>query len=445
MSWPSPSSLPRRYPFVGILPDLWRAPLTTLADLCRQREPMPMLGHCPRPVFLVNHPDLIRHVLQTNYRNYCKNPVVNRIRPLFGNGLTTSDGELWRQQRKLISPLLQPPPLTAVAPLILDEWLERWRAVAQQGGRVDILEEMLSLTRSIMGRTLFGPVPTSPEIEAALATAIDYVSHNIWSVVPVPAWVPSPRRLRFRHALRALDAFLSEQIRRRRDSGGNGDLLSQLMDLRDERNGLPLSETQLRDEVMTLFIAGYTTTATTLAWLWMVVSRYAEVENRLREELQDLETGDAPAAPRRMAQGYARRVSEETMRLYPPTWITARVAIADDVVGGLRIARGALLLLSPYAMHRHPDFWDEPERFDPDRFLPERSVARPRFAYFPFGGGPRSCIGMGLAMQEILWIVGIVIRRFRLVAVGEAVPVPRAALTLTPQGGTTFALEQIRS
>ena len=400
------------------------------------------MGRCPRPVFLVNHPEFVRHVLQDNHRNYSKSPAVDRIKPLFGSGLTTSDGELWRRQRKLISPLFQPHRTISLTPLIktaVADRLRHWSDVARKNGRINVLQEMLNLTRNIIVQALFGPAESTDRVVEVLQAVVDHVSRDIWSVLLVAVHMPTPARLRFRRARRDLDAFIQEQIARRRLRGPAEDLLSELSELRDERTGLPMSDTQLRDEVVTLFIAGYTTTATALTWIWILLSRHPDVENKLHAEVAGVEDAEFCSAVESGALRYTRRVIEESMRLYPPTWITARIAIDEDQLGDCRIPEKSILLLSPYAMHRHLDFWDNPECFDPDRFLPERSAARPRYAYFPFGGGPRTCIGMGLAMQEMLWTVAMAARYFRLLPIDRREPCPHAGLTLTPVAGTEFA------
>lgn len=430
---------PRGYPFVGVWPQLRRNPLRFLLEAARGFGDVVSLDLGIHRIYLINHPAHIRDILQDHHHNYRKGPSAGRVRPLFGEGLTTSDGEAWRHQRRLMLPVFHHKRILALAPVITEatqEMLERWRPVAERGQPLDIAREMMTLTRTIITRLLFGHA-LGREVVAALGEALtivlDETNRRLWTFITPPAFLPTSRNRRLHHALDTLDAIVHRAIEERRPgSGAEADgLLSLLLALRDEETGEPMADALLRDEVMTLLIAGHTTVAAALAWIWIVLSRHPAEARTLRGELRTT-PGDRLGGQEVPALTYTRLVIDEVLRLYPPTWVTARSPIEDDVIGGYPIPSGSVVLLSPYVMHRHPGFWDDPERFDPGRFTPERADGRPREAYFPFGAGPRACIGQGLALMELEMIVAMVARayRLRLLPDQEVTAVP--ALTLRP-------------
>jgi cytochrome P450 len=307
--------------------------------------------------------------------------------------------------------------------------LERWRAFAERAQPLDIVVEMMRLTREIAFTTLFGADlrGEADAVARALEAVLDHINRRVWTLLDLSQRLPTPRRRRYQQALRMLDQFAYRMIDERRRGGKDrGDLLSMLVSARDQETGARMSDTQLRDEVMTIFVASHQTTANALAWTWYLLSTRSDVERRLRTELSTVLRGRTPTYQDLPNLTYTRMVMEEAMRLYPPTWITARTPIEDDEIGGCRIPANSVVLLSPYVTHRHPAFWENPERFDPERFTPERAADRPRYAYFPFGGGPRVYIGKSFALMEAQLIVAIVSQKYRL----ELVPgAPRGAST----------------
>jgi cytochrome P450 len=249
--------------------------------------------------------------------------------------------------------------------------------------------------------------------------------------------LPTPGNLRARAALRTLDHIVAKIIARRRSRGptADADLLSRLLEARDESGGEGMSDRQIRDEVMTLLLAGHETTAMALSWTWYLLDRHPETADRLRTEI-DAALGDRDPTVDDMPQlASVTRVLEETMRLYPPAWIITRVATEDDEIGGYRVPAGTMITLSPYLTHRVPEVWPDPERFDPDRFLPEQAESRPRLAYFPFAGGPRQCIGSEFALTEATLVVATIMRRYRLELLPGRTIVPQPLITLRPRGG----------
>jgi cytochrome P450 len=269
------------------------------------------------------------------------------------------------------------------------------------------------------------------------------VDRRLWSPL---AWleVPTPAGARYPQALNGVTEYVSRQIENVRCAGlPPNTLLAALLNAPRAGSAEPLSDAELHRELMAFLVAGHTTTASALAWLWYVLGEHPEARERLEQECHAVLAGRLPGADDLSRLGYTRRVIDEVLRLYPPTWLTARTASENDELGGYTIPAGALILLSPYVTHRHPGCWDEPERFDPDRFIPARAATRPAFAYFPFGGGPRRCIGSGFATTEIQLIVVQVARRYRLGLVPGNPVVPAAGLTLRPRAGVPMLVRPV--
>ena len=400
--------------------------------------------------YQVNHPEGVRRVLQENNRNYGKGALtLGFFKPVVGEGLITSEGALWLRQRRLIQPIFHRRSVAAFGDLMTDEtlaMLERWRPAMESGGPIDVPAEMARLTLDVVTGALFhAHVGEEPE---AIGRAINTIVEDLGFRFEVPFYpphrVPTPRNRRFRTAMRTVDGAVYAIIAgRRRDGGEEEDLLALLMETRDEETGEAMGDGQLRDEVMTLFLAGHETTANALSWALYLISTHPEVESRLREELDEVLGADrrVPTIGDLPKLAYTKMVVDETLRLYPPAWITNRQAIAEDEILGHRIPAGSFVSLSPYVLHRHPDYWDRPDEFDPERFAPGRGNGRPRFAYFPFGGGPRQCIGQSMALVEAQLVLATVLARCRLRPVSDDPVEAEALATLRPRGGLPMIVE----
>jgi cytochrome P450 len=439
------NSGPRGYPLVGVFPLARKDPLGFFLDCARRYGDVASMRFGVRRVYLLSHPDDVRHVLQDSQRAYCKGPPATRVRPLFGDSLTTVDGEHWRRQRRLMRPVFQAEPLLRFVPIITEttaEMLDRWQHIAERGEAIEVLSEMRGVTRAIILRVLFGDVGPAQAraVGQALEFALGYADRRLWSPL---GWLdlPTPGHRRFRHALLTVDAFVSDMAARaRRDVPPPGTLLSMLLSAHDVASGERMRDAELRDELKALLVAGHTTTASALAWAWYVLSQNPGVRQRLQRELGTVLDERLPGPNDLPALQYTRMLIDEVLRLYPPTWVTARMPLNDGAVRGHRIAAGSIVLLSPFVTHRHPSFWEDPDRFEPERFTPERSAGRPHFAYFPFGGGPRSCIGSRLALVEMQLVVAMVARRHELALVpGSRVDV-HPGLTLRPNPGLPMIL-----
>lgn len=408
----------------------------------------------PLAVYLISHPDGVKQILQDNARNYSKDTFqYNLLGTITGRGLLTSDGDLWLRQRRLTQPAFHRPRIASFGPLMADateKMLARWQRHAAAGRPLDVAAEMMHVALQIVGRALFS-VEIGDQADAlarATLTVLDHIVFRAKTFGALPPWLPTPGNLRARRALQTLEGAVWQTIRARRGESGRPaasdgaapDLLAMLMAARDAQTGEGMSDQQLRDEMMTMLIAGHETVASALAWTWHLLAGAPETEARLHAEVDRVLAGRPPTVEDLPNLPYTARVFEEALRLYPPAWIITRKALADDEIGGYRIPAGALVVASPYVTHRDARFWPEPDAFEPERFLPERVAGRPRFAYYPFGGGPRLCIGNHFAAVEAGLIIAAVAQRFRLrPAAGQQVMV-EPSVTLRPRHGLLMTL-----
>jgi cytochrome P450 len=400
------------------------------------------------PAYALYHPDHLKYVLHDNHRNYDKRlPMMKTLSPLLGSGLLTNNGESWLHQRRLMQPSFHHKRLASFGTVMTEAtlaMLQRWHGAGSHP--LDIPVEMMRLTQGIVGLALFN-LDLSDEVDTVGRTftmLLPLLSKYAFVPFP-PLWVPTPGNRRMIAGLKTLNTvvygIITERRRRATDPGTDReDLLSLLLAARDEETGEGMSDQQVRDEVMTLLLAGHETTALALTWTWYLLSQSPEVEQRLHAELDTVLGGQTPTVDHLDDLPYTRMVIQETLRLYPPTFGITRHTIADDEIGGYPVPGNSLIFLTPYYTHRHPTFWEEPERFDPERFTPERSVGRPRFAYVPFGSGPRQCIGNAFALMEAQLVLATVAQRSSLRLVPEHPVEPQVQLTLRPRYGLPMTL-----
>jgi cytochrome P450 len=313
----------------------------------------------------------------------------------------------------------------------------------RSGEAFDVAGDMSRLTLGIVGRTLFSRnlEDAADEFGRVLLEALAFMNERTMRFLPSPLWWPTRFNRRLARLIRALDRVVFDIIEARRRSGEEtGDLLDMLLRARDEETGEAMTDRQLRDEVMTFLLAGHETTAVALTWTWYLLDRHPEVADRLRAEVAAHLGSRTPTLDDLPSLAYARMVVEEVMRLYPPVWGFMRQAIGPDRLGEHTVPKGAVVTICPYVTHRHPEFWAEPERFDPERFTPDRVRERPRFAYLPFSGGPRLCIGNEFALMEAQLVVAMMMQRYRLRLVAGTRVEPESRLTLRPRGGLPMTL-----
>jgi cytochrome P450 len=396
-------------------------------------------------VCLVAHPEGIKHVLQENHRNYRKSFDYKILARLLGQGLVTSEGSLWLRQRRLMQPMFHRQRVAGFGALMAEctmAMLDKWRGRAERGEVFDVAPEMMRLTLQIVGRALLSMdlIAQADKIGRNITIANErFGNMGLSAFVP---WLPTPGNTRFRRAAAVLRKIVLDIIaERRRDGRDHEDLLSMLLAVRDEETGRGMKDEQLRDEVLTLILAGHETTATALSWTWYLLSRNPEAERKLHAEVDEV-LGGRPASVADLPNlSYTATVIDEAMRLYPPVWAVGRAAIADDEVMGYRVPSGCNVLLSQWLAHHHPAFWENPNSFEPERFSPERNATRPRYAYFPFGGGPRMCIGNLFALIEAQIVLATVAQKYSLRVPSEHPIELQPLVTLRPRYGVKVALE----
>jgi cytochrome P450 len=410
---------PRGHWLLGCMRELQRDPLELYARAWREH------GDCVRIrafagvyVHLLVHPEGVEHVLHKNHKNYRKPDFFNGpVSLLTGNGILTAEGDHWLRQRRLMQPAFHRQHLAnLVRPMVAAaEGFVREREAAGPGQPLDILAEMMRLTLRIAGQALFSAEITGEtDIDRAYRAAFAHVARRMSSPPFIPDWLPTPRNRAFRRAKRLLDRVVLGLIEaRRKDRTQARDLLSLLLAARDEETGAGMSDPQVKDEVLTLLTAGHDTMGAALSWAWYLLGSHPQVQHDLRDELRGKLQGRSPRLEDLADLPLTRAVFDETLRLYPPAWGQPRESIRADEIMGRPIPAKAIITLTQYLTHRHPDFWDEAETFKPERFLPGQAGHRPKFAYFPFGGGPRGCIGNNFALMEGPLVLATILQHFR--------------------------------
>jgi cytochrome P450 len=448
MPLPPPDGPGRFIPY-GDLQAVRHAPLHALCRIAQRYGDVFQYPVGFWTVYVVTDPAGVRHVLQDNNRNYSKATFQYRLLGLVtGNGLLSSEGAFWLRQRRLAQPAFHRQRLHRLGTLTTDatlRMLARWDGLARRGESVDIDGEMMRLTLEIVGMALF-TVDLSDDADAlsrATMATLDHVARRARLPFAPPPRIPTPGNRRFIAAVRTLDDAIFGLVReRRRAPDAHDDLLAMLMAARDAETGEGMTDRQLRDEIITFLIAGHETVASALVWAWYLLSLHPAVERTLHAEIDGALAGRTPAMDDLAQLPYTAMTIDETLRLYPPSWISTRRALGADAIGGRRIPANALVVMSPYVTHRRSACWPNPEGFDPERFLPAVVAARPRFAYFPFGGGPHLCIGNTFALVESQLIVATVAQRYRLALIpGQRIEVA-PLVTLRPKDGMLMALER---
>jgi cytochrome P450 len=415
------------------LRELVRDPLGYFSAIARQYGDIVCYRPAPDTAYLINHPDMIRHVLVDNQRNYSKDTYSNQaFKKSIGEGLINLEGNAWLHQRRLMQPAFHHHRLEALDGMIVQatrEMLEHWQHCYQLGEPVDLSREMAALTMTITSRALFG---------VDLGDEVREIGEIINGVADL---LEKPNHPRLVQAAAEFAAVVDRIIaQRRRDFRDGGDLLSSLMTARDEESGVVLDDQHIRNDVMGLLLAGYETTANALTWTGYLLSQHAWAVQNLREEVRQTLRGRLPAAADLASLPYMRQVLDESLRLFPPAWIIGRRALADDEMGGYHIPAGTVIAICIYTLHRHPAFWEQPERFDPERFTPERISRRERYAYIPFSIGPRQCIGNGFALLEASLILACIAQRFELRLIPGIEVKPQALFVLRPNRDLLMSL-----
>lgn len=429
------------------LQQLRREPLTLLEEVAAHGDVVPFrVG--PQMMVLVNHPDLIREVLVTQHRSFVKGRVLERAKRLLGEGLLTSEGELHLRQRRLMQPAFHRQRIAAYGDAMVAV-AEAHSAHWQDGLVLDVSREFMAITLQIVGITLFS-ADTEADADEVFAAMHDLVAMFDLAVLPFADWLfalPLPPVRRFQAVKARLDAIIYRLIAQRRANPvDRGDLLSMLLTAVDhEGDGYRMTDTQLRDELLTIFLAGHETTANALTWALYLLAQYPSLAANLTAELDAVLGGRKPTVADLPKLTYTSWFFAEALRLYPPAWLIGRRAIAPVTLGDVRVAPDTIVLLSPWLMHHDPRFFPEPYHCDPLRHTPEAQVRRPKFAFFPFGGGPRICIGEPFAWMEGILVLATLAQRWQFLPVADHPVVLQTGITLRPRYGMQLQLRERRT
>lgn len=436
---------PRGHPILGSIREIQKDNVQAFMDAWRAYGDI-VHFRGPLTINLLVHPDYVQHVLRDNYDNYQRPTfVADKLKSIVGEGLVAAEGVRWQHARKMSQPAFHPDLVTSSAAIFSEttaEMLESWEAKAQQGTVVDAKSEMMHLTLSNLGRALFKADwrRQVDEVEPIVALALAHTHKRLTSPVD-PQRFPLASTKAFNAGLEKLDRIINDVIRGSRNGAADGDdLVSILLKVRDDQ-GNALTDEQIRDEVIGFFIAGHETVSSALSWTWYLLSKNPDSWRRLRAEVDEVLGGRTPTADDVPKLEYTTRILLEAMRLYPPIFVLMRCPKEDDEIGGYHVPAGSNVVLCPYVTHRHPDFWENPEGFDPDRFTPERAKGLHRMAYFPFSGGPRKCIGNTFAMMQMPIVLAMVTQRFRLNLAAGTKIVPEPAISLRPRDPLLMTLE----
>ena len=412
--------------------ELVRDPLQFFQNIALKYGDIVCYRPAPEPAYLLNHPDYIRHVLVDNNRNYSKATRSNQIfGKVVGEGLVTAEGETWRKQRRMMQPAFHHTRIEKLDSLIVEvahSMLDRWQLAYETNQPVDIAREMAALTLTVTMRSLFG-VDLGDEV------------HKLGEIINRAAnYFEKPSNPQLIQSAREFGEIVDRIIQQRRQNfQDSGDLLSSMILARDE-SGSGMDDEQLRNQVMTLTLAGYETTASTLTWTWHLLSQNLWAVDRLRSEIRERLKGRPPRYSDLDDLPFTGMVLDESLRLYPPAWILGRRALGDDVLNGYTIPANTVIAICIYTMHRHPGFWDQPGIFNPERFSPENSKGRHKYAYVPFGGGPRQCIGNNFGLMEAALVIACVLQRFELHAIPGMEVHPQALFVLRPNRDVMMSL-----
>jgi len=448
MSASTPAKLPP-----GPSPESWTAsfkiysrdPLAYMPTLQREYGDIVTMRYYNFRVYFISHPDYIEQVLVTDNRKFIKGRILRKNRQLFGNGLLTSEGDFWLRQRRLAQPAFHRSRIATYADTMV-RFASRMASEWPDRAELNIHAEMMRLTLSIVAKTLFdADVDREAKRVGHALEAIMQLNSDFRKLILTPTWLPTPRKIRATIATAKLNRIIYRFIDERRASGiDNGDLLSMLLAARDD-DGSRMTNRQLRDEAMTIFLAGHETTANALSWTWMLLAQNPQVETRLHEELDAVLNGRTPTVDDLPSLRYTGHIVAESMRLYPPAWGMARLAIEDTEIAGYPIPKGCGVSLAQWVVHRDPRWFDAPLEFRPERWEGDLLKRLPRFAYFPFGGGPRQCIGNNFAVMEATLLLATLAQQFRISLLPGKEIVPAASITLRPKTGIWGRIEKRRS
>lgn len=415
-----PSTQAPKHPLFGDVIHLAKDPLNFLSEQRDKMGDVYQLSSLFGKVAIVNHPDLVDYILRLNSKNYVKSKGYETLKVLLGEGLLTSEGDFWRSQRRLMQPAFYKEKLSHIVEVMLkqtEDFFAEWEQKYQVGATIDVSSEMNKIALRVVAKSLFeseiGDDVT--KMNENLPFVLEKSSIRILKPTQLPRWIPTPENRKEQNSIRQIEKVVFKIIENRRKSEAeHQDLLSLLMSSKDEETGRYMDDNQLRDEVMTIFLAGHETSANALAYFLYLMDKNPGVLQKLKEELHAVTSGQPLKAHHLHRLKYMQQCIHETLRLYPPAWIIGRRPLEDDQLGGYKLPKSYQALICTYTMHRNPIFWDKPDEFNPDRFSDENTKKIPKGAYMPFGGGARLCIGNNFAMYEMQIVIANLLKSFEL-------------------------------
>jgi cytochrome P450 len=437
----------RGLPLLGSLPALVKRPFDFLLAARARYGDIYTLDLGLFKLVMANHPRQIEHVLVNHSRNYVRSGATyDAARIFMGNGLAMSDGEFWLRQRRMMQPHFHRKRLAALTELMvttIDQGLASWATAGRVGRASNLHPAFNRITMNVIVRALFGTALSHHEVDE-LSTEMAFAVDNILPSAiasSLPSWLPIPGARRFRRVRQKVDTALYEVIKRVRQGGGTETLMAMMLDMVDAETGAQMTDQQLRDEAVNLVFAGYETTSLTLSWTCDLLTRHPEVMAKLQAEVDTVLGGRTPTFADLPSLAYTNMVLQETMRLRPPAWFLSRSAVEADAIDRYAIPAGAFVAMPLYVIHRHPDYWEDPERFDPERFTPERVAGHHKFAWMAFGAGQHQCIGRDFALMEAQLLLAMLVQRYRITAAGHTAT-PKLTATLQPKDGVWVTLQK---
>lgn len=442
LTQPAPMPQSQGWPLLGSLPQLLKNPFAFMVQAREQYGDIYNLNLGVTKVVVLNHPRHAQTVLRDRADHFRKGgPMWDMVRSLLGNGLVVSEGDFWLRQRRMMQPQFHRQRLAALTELMvqaIDEALNSWQTAAAANKPFNMAQGFNHLTMRVIVRTLFGTALNQADMDKvaeAMTFALDYMMAGL-IFGSLPAWLPVPGRKRFQKAIADFDVILYRIIAQcRAGAGEQNHLLQMLLDTVDEETGEQMSDQQLRDEIATLFLAGYETTSITLTWAFAYLGQNPEMMAKVQAEADEVLQGRQPTLADLMKMPYTRQVLQEAMRLRPPSWWLPREVTTDEEIDGYHLPAGTQVVSLTYMYHRHPEHWADPEQFDPERFAEENSAKRHKYAWVPFGAGQRLCIGRDFALMEGQLALAMVAQRFQVQPVKADMPQPLLSSTLRPKGG----------
>lgn len=441
---------PRGHPILGSIREIQRDNVQAFMDAWLAHGDI-VHFRGPLTINLLVHPDYVERVLRDNVANYPRPEfVTDKLKSIVGEGLVAAEGERWANARRVAQPAFDPARMQGFGETMIKttgEMLERWESYAESGKPLDVKSEMMHISLANLATALFNfdLREALDEIEPAVYYALSHTNRRLTSPVD-PQRFPLPSTRRFNATLNALNSVIYRIIgEHRKATDPTEDFVSMLLDSQDPESGAPITDRQARDEVIGFFIAGHETVSSALTWSFYLLSQNPDCWRKLKAEVDEVLGGRTPTVEDVPNLKYTEYVLLEAMRLYPPIFVLMRTALDDDVVGGYHIPKGSTVVLCAYVTHRHPDFWANPEGFDPERFTPERAAGLPRMAYFPYGGGPRKCIGNTFASLEMPLVVAMVAQRYNLNLIPEQVVFPEPAISLRPRDPLMMQVERAQT